>query len=678
MHQQGRTRTGIARWALAAALAPLAIAVGSMANAGGQGIGPANMDLEAGLAPRPPGAESADHCPQGSPRYSVINLPVEAGADSYLNQQGQIAFSSFIYNDAGYFDGEHLYALGSLGGGFTSVHGLNNLGVVVGETSQAAEPYPIYRPYTWTAARGMRALSGPAGGNALAINDRNQVVGQIPAPGVSARAVRWDPDGRIHPLGPTPLSLSEARDINAHGMAAGFADVAGGNIHAMLWDAAGRQIDLGTMGGSRGFTYFVNRWGAAAGLSDTLGDEHPLAFYWSRRAGRVPIGAQDTGFRLVTALNDRGEVSGNTLLPSGYAAYFWSRSRGLTLLPGVGSGYTDVLDLNNRGEMVGQVDYPGVGTRAVRWPGVRAPVDLTSRVLRPPAGLVIHAATAINDAGIIAAHSNAGMILLRPGTRGTDAPVLGPIAGLPDVVDLGQELRLSLSFVDNSATQTHRANVAWTDGCPSSAPAVRESRGTGAADFQHRFCAPGFHTVTAKITDSGGRSTLVRRLVFVNEPGFASIGGRGTLASTAGSAGAKAGPLRFALWAPLGRQAGKTAGGAAGGSAGRAPMVSLSGPFQFRADAFEEASRSGQSARIVGTGRYNGRPGYRFLIEAADGGEDDRPGRDSLRVRISHRDASGKEIVDFDNGNGAAMKASAVAGSQHRTALVEGGLRLRD
>lgn len=668
MDQQERSRTGLRRWALAAALA---IAVTSLANGGGQGAGPDRISAEDAPAPDAPRGERPDHRAHGSPFYSVINLPVEAGADSYLNEKGQIAFSSFIYNDAGFFDGDRLYALGSLGGGFAAVRGLNNLGVVVGETSDASEPYPVYRSYVWTAGRGMRALPGPAGGMARAINDRNQVVGDIPDPRISARAVRWDPGGRIRALGPTPLSLSEARDINELGMAAGFADVAGGSIHAMLWDASGRQIDLGTMGGTRGFTFFVNRWGAAAGISDTPGDEHEAAFYWSPRGGRVPIGAQDTGFRLVSALNDHGEVSGNTLLPAGYAAFFWTRPRGMTLLPGGGADHTDVLDLNNRGDMVGQVDRDGMGTRAVRWPGLRTPIDLTSRVYRPPAGLVIHAATAINDAGVIAAHSNAGMILLRPGARGTDAPVLGPIAGLPDVVDLGQALRLSLSFVDNSATQTHKASVQWSDACASSHPAVRESRGLGTADFQHRFCAAGFHTVTAKITDSGGRFTVVRKQIYVNEPGLAAISGHGTLGG-AGRAGTQAQPLRFALWAPL---ADRTVAASAGAGT---RFVRLSGPFEFRADQLGTATRSGNLARLEGTGRYNGRPGYRFLIEAIDEGQGDRSGKDLLRVRISHREPDGREEVDYDNAPAVGMKAGLAGHTRNRTALVEGGLRLHN
>ncbi len=673
MNQQDRSRIGLRRWALAAALAPLAIAVSSLAIGSGQGAGTDRIGPEDAPASAAPGGESPDHRGHGAPVYSVINLPVEAGADAYLNEKGQVAFSSFIYNDAGFFDGDRMHGLGSLGGGFAAVRGLNNLGTVVGESNDASQPHPVYRSFVWTAARGMRALPGPAGGMARAINDRNQVVGDIPDPRITARAVRWDPGGRIRTLGPAPLSLSEARDINELGMAAGFADVAGGSIHAMLWDASGRQIDLGTMGGTRGFTFFVNRWGAAVGISDTPGDEHEAAFYWSPRGGRVPIGAQDTGFRLVTALNDRGDVSGNTLLPSGYAAYFWTRSRGMTLLPGGGAGYTDVLDLNNRGEMVGQVDRAGMGTRAVRWPGLRPPIDLTSRIHRPPAGLVIHAATAINDAGVIAAHSNAGIILLRPGARGTDAPVLGPIAGLPDVVELGQELRLSLSFVDNSATQTHKARVEWSDGCASSHPAVRESRGVGTADFQHRFCAAGFHTVTAKITDSGGRFTVVRRQVYVNETGLAAVSGRGTLPG-AGGADTLAEPLRFALWAPLSDRtlAARAGAGASGG------FLRLSGPFQFSADQLGTATRSGNLARLAGTGRYNGRPGYRFLIEATDEGQGERSGKDLLHVRISHRGPDGREELDYDNGPAAGMKARLAGQAWNRTALVEGGLRLHD
>ena len=113
----------------------------------------------------------------------------------------------------------------------------------------------------------------------------------------------------------------------------------------------------------------------------------------------------------------------------------------------------------------------------------------------------MHSGHAINDAGVILANSNAGLVMLRPGTRGTDAPVLGPIVTLPRSVELGQDLTLTVGFVDNSVTQTHKASVVWTDGCPSPAPTVREAAGTGQVTLRHRFCAAGFQAVRLRVTD---------------------------------------------------------------------------------------------------------------------------------------------------------------------------------
>ena len=68
--------------------------------------------------------------------YSVINL----GPDAWLavfNQRGQAAFASWSPDEIvnGFFDGQRVHALPSLGGSFTYVRGLNNLGVVVGQSA---------------------------------------------------------------------------------------------------------------------------------------------------------------------------------------------------------------------------------------------------------------------------------------------------------------------------------------------------------------------------------------------------------------------------------------------------------------------------------------------------------------------------------------------------------------
>jgi hypothetical protein len=282
---------------------------------------------------------------------------------------------------------------------------------------------------------------------------------------------------------------------------------------------------------------------------------------------------------------------------------------------------------------------------------------------------VLIAGVAINDAGIILAVSNAGLVMLRPGARGTDAPVLGPVAGLPFAVDVGQDVHLTLGFVDNSTTQTHKAVVDWNDGCPSPAPVVTESGGTGQVAFQHRFCAAGYYFLTIRVTDSGGRTTETRRDVIVNSPELATVGGRGNLVRTAAS-GRVTAPVRFAFWTPVGNAAPLR-------GTGNNAFVRLDGPFQFRSDRVGTVTRSGQAAHLEGTGSLNGRSGYRFVIDATDGGQRQAGSGDSLRVRIAHTDAGGREVVDYDNGT-ARMAAAAAATHVNRTVIENGDIVLRN
>ena len=124
-------------------------------------------------------------------------------------------------------------------------------------------------------------------------------------------------------------------------------------------------------------------------------------------------------------------------------------------------------------------------------------------------------------------------------------------------------------------------------------------------------------------------------------------------------------PLRFTLWAPLG------GGASIAGGAGR-PVVRFSGPFQFRSAQVTSAAAAGGLTRVEGTGRLDGRDGYRFVLEAVDGAAAQAPGAHRLRVRVTHADAiSGTEVVDYNNG------ATAQEDGADRTAVVAGALTLR-
>ena len=605
--------------------------------------------------------------------YSVINLGPESGGTALLNERGQAAFNSFNYygTSNGFFDGDRVSAIGTLGGSYTTVRALNNLGVVVGSSEDGAQPARNLG-FTWTAAGGMRALPGTSYAIANAINDGGYIAGNNSEPGISARAVRWNPGGSITPLGPRPASLSEARAINQLNFVTGFGDLGTGPIVPTLWDVNGVPTNLGTLGGNWAFGMHINARTDVAGTSDSASHTRQVGFFWSRLSGMVPI---DGGGALtdVADLNDRSEAVGYTIRNGqGVFAYKWAPTSGYTQLPSPLSTYTVASDINNTGDIVGTAQLPaGPGQtafRAVRWAGLTTPIDLNSRLYRAPAGLIVQAGSAINDAGDILANTNAGLVLLRPGTRGTDAPVLGPITTLPRAVQRGQDLTFTVGFVDNGLTQTHQASVAWTDGCTSPAPTVREAAGSGQVTLRHRFCAAGFQAVRVRVTDSGGRYTELLQDVVVDEPAQAAISGAGTLQAgpVPGARASSAAPLRFALWAPLGKA----------GEGAAAPGVLLSGPFHFRSDQVASASREGQLARVSGTGRFNGRAGYRYTIEAHNGGSQDGAA-DRLRVRITHVEAAtDTEVVDYDNAAPATLRAATTA--LDLSAVVDGGVTLRN
>ncbi|MDM5177399.1 PKD domain-containing protein [Massilia sp. DJPM01] len=110
-------------------------------------------------------------------------------------------------------------------------------------------------------------------------------------------------------------------------------------------------------------------------------------------------------------------------------------------------------------------------------------------------------------------NSNAGLVLLRLGGGGTDAPVLGPIrtgAALPN-----QPARLTLSFRDRNAYDTHAATIDWGDGSGAQSARVRESRGRGEVSAAHTYAAQGSYQVVVRVSDSGGKASLARQLVAV-------------------------------------------------------------------------------------------------------------------------------------------------------------------
>lgn len=455
--------------------------------------------------------------------YSVVNLAPGTGV-ALLNQRGQAAFATYSAGVTinGFFDGRRVYRVGPDGGGEALISGLNDLGVVVGQFNDASTPGPFnLRAFTWTVAGGLRALPGAGPAIARAINDRNQAVGSIKGTAFYGRAYRWNPDGTSVDLGPLPASLSEAIAINDLGVAVGYADVALHDSHAVVWDANGRATDLGTLGGTQSIAQYINAHGQVVGTY--YRDGIPGGFLWTRDGGLVKIVPDEQAGVRVTALNDGGEVAGNLQMASDdfrYKPFIWSTTRGRRPLPLAGADHGSVDALNNRNGMVGFIEHTSsgpLGRRAVRWQGLANPVDLNSLLYHAPAGLVLYAGKAINDEGDILADSNAGLVLLRPGTQGSDAPVLGPIdtASANATIAVNTRVDFTVAFIDANPSDTHAASASIDDGCAQDVPALREVRGNGEVAVRHMFCRSGSFTIKVKVTDRAGNATEVHRPVSV-------------------------------------------------------------------------------------------------------------------------------------------------------------------
>ena len=453
--------------------------------------------------------------------YSVINLVSLDGA-GMLNGPGHVAMTGNIAGKTAgrFFDGNRLHPmqLPAARTGSMQVYGLNNGGMALIRADDPDTGFPENgRAFSWSLARGGRLVTTSGPGSARAINAGEQIAGYVQSGAQQGRAVRWNRNGSQTLLGTAPDAYAEAMAINDNGLAGGYSDE-----RAIVWDAQGVATDLGAMGGNGAVVNFLNATDQAAGSFNAGGSSG--VFLWRRNRGLIKIGPFERLTRL-TGLNDHGQIAANRQvgqigLITTFAPFTWSAGRGLKMLPLAGAAHARVDGINNRAEMVGfiqRTEFDERTRRAVYWNDLADPVDLNTRLYRAPGGLVLTAATGINDDGSILAESNAGLVVLRPGRGGTAAPVLGPLTAPPeaDYATLGSTLDFGLNFVDGNWAETHVASASVNDGCPQGAPSLREVRGAGDVSLRQMFCNSGFFVLEITVTDRAGNATQAERQVYV-------------------------------------------------------------------------------------------------------------------------------------------------------------------
>jgi probable HAF family extracellular repeat protein len=216
--------------------------------------------------------------------------------------------------------------------------------------------------------------------------------------------VRWD--GNALSLLGTLGGDSYAYGINHLGQAAGSSQlVANGIFQAVRWDG-NTPTALGTLGGSESAAFGINASGQMVGYSDLANNGLRAAVRWDGTTPTV-LGTLGGGYSYASSINDSGQaagyayVSGGGDRDGGYHAVRWDGNTP-TDIGTLGGRFSYATGINASGQVVGQSYLIDDLINAAFLYTDGAMYDLNSMLLNGT-GITLNSASAINDAGQIAA-----------------------------------------------------------------------------------------------------------------------------------------------------------------------------------------------------------------------------------------------------------------------------------
>lgn len=254
-----------------------------------------------------------------------------------INDVGQVVGRSTVLNEVHGFvmqtDGQ-VQDLGTLPssngfnfspGGFVSssassnAQSLNNLGVVVGESSSSNGQS---RAFVWqpgTAMQNLGVLPGDTFSVGTDINDQNVVAGTS-GNATTRHAFTWQAGTGLQGLGDLAggADFSVAAGINNQGQVVGYSNAADGD-RAFLWTAASGMQNLGTLAGfDTFFASGINNFGQVVGNSRRSNGAAASAFVWTEAEGMAdlntllalsdPALAGDFKIEYAAGINDLGQI----------------------------------------------------------------------------------------------------------------------------------------------------------------------------------------------------------------------------------------------------------------------------------------------------------------------------------------------------------------------------------
>jgi len=191
-------------------------------------------------------------------------------------------------------------------------------------------------------------------------------------------------------LGTLGGTLSLTNWLNNKGEVVGWDNIAGDQaFHPFLWD--GHHLrDLGTLGGNLGAANQVNDAGDVAGWATLPGDNDSIAhaFLWKGGVLTDLTGASNSQCTVAQALNNRGQVVGNTC--DEQDAFLWTGGKQYdlnALVAPSGIHLTAANFINDRGQITAVGTLPNGNLRVfLLTPTGSAPGAAASSVSRQPSG----------------------------------------------------------------------------------------------------------------------------------------------------------------------------------------------------------------------------------------------------------------------------------------------------
>lgn len=209
-------------------------------------------------------------------------------------------------------------------------------------------------------------LSGAAGSNLSAVNQRGEAVGNAwDSQNAPYRPFVWR-DGKATPL-PYPSDCEDAiaLDINNKGAILGAALTSDGDIRGVLWE--NKKVTVFGIAGKYVYPRAINDAGAITGSTMEVGGRTPpTAFLWSQ--GKFQ---NIDALNEATGINAASEVIGVKMTdgddPS-LDALLWRQGKGAEVLAKPsGFKYAVALGLNNGNQVVGAVAQEDGTPVAIRW-----------------------------------------------------------------------------------------------------------------------------------------------------------------------------------------------------------------------------------------------------------------------------------------------------------------------